>query len=151
MRYIRPIWPAYDHEKVAGVGRSWSSRTASGPERNSSGAGCCWSLMISRNRMGTIVGFSSRRPDLDAMVSDRGEQQAAAPSLNVQRLGTGHLAGGVGGDLLDPCLRLPQQFLAAPLERLAAFVNGDGFLQRYLAILQSLHDRFKFLKRPFEA
>src|ERR1700736_642663 len=73
------------------------------------------------------------------------------PSLNVERLGAGDLAGGVGGDLVDPRLRLPQQFLAPPFQGLAPFVNGDGFLQRHLAVLEPLDDRFKFLERALEA
>jgi hypothetical protein len=73
------------------------------------------------------------------------------PSLNVERLGTGHLAVGVGGDLVDPCFGLAQQFLAPPFQGLAALVNGDGFFQRHLAVLEPLDDRFEFLDRALEA
>ena len=45
--------------------------------------------------------------------------------LNVQRLGTDGLSVGIGGDLVDARFRLPQQFLTAPLQGLAAFVDGD--------------------------
>src|SRR5665213_3248277 len=74
-----------------------------------------------------------------------------ASSLNVERFRAGGLAIGIGGDLVDPCLRLPQQFLASPFQHLAAFVNGDGFLERYLAFLEPLDDRFQFLDRALEA
>src|SRR3981189_403678 len=79
-----------------------------------------------------------------------GAQQVAA-SLNVERLRTGHLAIGVGGDLVDPRLRLPQQFLAPPFQGLAPLVDGDGFFQRHLAVLEPLDDRFKLLDRALEA
>src|SRR5580692_6426143 len=46
-------------------------------------------------------------------------------SLHVQWLGPDHLAVGVGGDLVDPCFRLPQQFLASPLQGFAALVDRD--------------------------
>ena len=52
------------------------------------------------------------------------------PLLHVERLGAGHLAVGVGGDLVDAGLGLPQQFLAAPLQRLAALVDRNRLLQR---------------------
>src|SRR5450432_1309829 len=79
-----------------------------------------------------------------------GSQKVAA-SLNVERLRTGDLAVGVGGDLVDPRFRLPQQFLAAPLQGLAPLVDGDGFLQRHLAAFEPRHDGFKLLHRAFEA
>src|ERR1700730_2201165 len=72
-------------------------------------------------------------------------------SLNVERLGTGHLAAGVGSDFVDPRFGLPQQFLAPPFQGLAALVNGDGFLQRHLAVLKPLDDRFEFLDRALKA
>src|SRR5258708_23544036 len=76
---------------------------------------------------------------------------AATSSLHVERLGPGHLAVGVGGDLVDPRLGLPQQFLAAPLQGFAALVDGHRFLQRHLAVFEPLDDRFKLLDRALEA
>src|SRR6201995_3430997 len=70
--------------------------------------------------------------------------------LHVQRRDTGGLAAGVGGDLLDPGLGLAQQFLAAALQRLAALVDRDRFLQRHLAVLQPLDDSLQLLDRAFE-
>ena len=70
--------------------------------------------------------------------------------LNVERLGAGRLAGGVERDLLDPRLGLAQQFLAAALERLAALVDRDQFLERNLALFEPLDDRFELLDRAFE-
>ena len=43
-----------------------------------------------------------------------------------------------------------QQFLAAPLERFAALVDRHRFLERHLALLQPLDDRFQLLDRPLE-
>jgi len=48
--------------------------------------------------------------------------------LNVQRLGAGHPAIGIGGDLVDPRFGLPQQFLAAALQGFAALVNARSKL-----------------------
>src|SRR2546429_7369225 len=75
---------------------------------------------------------------------------AARALLNVERLRPGHLAGGVGGDLVDASLGLPQQLLAAPFERLAPLVDRDRFLKRHLAALEPRDDRFKFLDRALE-
>ena len=47
--------------------------------------------------------------------------------------------------------RLPQQFLAAPLQLLATLVDGDRLLQRHLAVLEPLDDRLKLLDRPDRA
>src|ERR1700676_4489912 len=85
-----------------------------------------------------------------------GERRGSGPrrpgrSLNVERLGAGDLAIGVGGDLVDPRLGLAQQFLAAPLQGLATLIDGDRFLQRHLAVLEPLDDRFEFLDRALEA
>src|SRR5581483_8800282 len=52
--------------------------------------------------------------------------------------------------LLDPCLGLAQQFLAAALQRLAPLVDGHRLLERHLAFLEPLDDRFKFLDRALE-
>src|SRR4051794_10227333 len=71
--------------------------------------------------------------------------------LNVQWLRAGHLAVGVGRDLVDPRLRLPQQFLAASLQGFSAFVDRNRFLQRHLAIFQSLDDGLEFFERALEA
>src|SRR5258705_11555924 len=71
--------------------------------------------------------------------------------LHVERLGALGLAGGVQRDLFDAGLRLAQQLLAAALERLAALVDRDRFLQRHLAFFEALDDGFEFLDRPFEA
>src|SRR5580700_5676340 len=70
--------------------------------------------------------------------------------FDVKRLGAGRLAGGVERDLLHPRLGLPQQLLAAALEELAAFIDGDRFLQRNLAFLQPLDDRLELIDRPLE-
>src|SRR5208282_3083548 len=45
--------------------------------------------------------------------------------LDVQRLGAGRIARGIERDFLHPRFRLPQQILAAALERFAALVDGD--------------------------
>src|SRR5258707_11560214 len=81
----------------------------------------------------------------------RARNEATGSSLNVERFGSGRLAVGIGGDLVDPRLRLPQQFLASPFQRPAPLVDGDGFLQGHLAFLEPLHDRFKLLDRSLEA
>src|SRR5260370_9689413 len=85
----------------------------------------------------------------------RGARWICAPgatwSRRVARLGTGPLAVGVGGDLVDPRLGLPQQFLAAPLQGFAALVDGHRFLQRHLAVFEPLDDRFNLLDRALEA
>src|SRR6202021_2449508 len=73
------------------------------------------------------------------------------PSLNVERLSADRLAVRIGRDLVAPCLGLPQQFLAAPFQGLAALVNGNRFLQRHLARLQPRDDRFEFFDRALEA
>src|SRR2546422_2506207 len=71
-------------------------------------------------------------------------------SLHVERLGPGDLAVGIGGNLVDAGLGLPQQFLAAALQRLATLIDRDRFLERHLAVLQPLHDRFELLDRALE-
>src|SRR5206468_4257562 len=71
-------------------------------------------------------------------------------SLHVERLGPGDLAVGIGGNLVDAGLGLAQQFLAAALQRLAALIDRDRFLERHLAVLQPLHDRFELLDRALE-
>src|SRR5262245_13374451 len=48
-------------------------------------------------------------------------------SADVERLGAGRLARAVERDLLDPGFGLPQQLLAAALERLAALVDRHRF------------------------
>src|SRR5579872_6465614 len=79
------------------------------------------------------------------------EHDSIGLSLDVERLRADRLAAGVGCDLVDPSLSLAQQFLAPPLQGLATFVNGDRFFQWNLALLEPLHDRFKFLDRTLEA
>src|SRR5262245_59222067 len=79
-----------------------------------------------------------------------GAGRAGAGSGDVERLGTGRLAGGIEPDLLHSSLGLAQQLLAAALERLAALVDGDRLLERHLALLEPLDDRFELLDRPFE-
>ena len=74
----------------------------------------------------------------------------ARAHVHVERLGAGRLAGGVERDLLDPRLGLPQQLLAAALERLAALVDRDRLLERHLALFEPLDDRFKLLDRLLE-
>src|SRR5262245_41884575 len=69
---------------------------------------------------------------------------------DVERFGSGRLAGGIERDLLHPRLGLPQQLLAAALERLAPLVDGDRLLERHLALLEPLDDRFELLDRPLE-
>src|SRR5438132_3734324 len=71
-------------------------------------------------------------------------------SLHVERLGSGDLAIGIGGNLVDAGLGLPQKFFAAALQRLAALIDRDRFLQRHLAVLEPLHDRFELLDRALE-
>src|SRR6185437_15147702 len=71
--------------------------------------------------------------------------------LDVQWFGSGDLAIAVGGDLVDARLSLPQQFLAAPFQRFAAFVNGNRFLKRHLALFEPPHDRFELFDRALEA
>ena len=70
--------------------------------------------------------------------------------LHVERLGAGGVAGGVEGDLLHPRLGLPQQVLAAALERFAAFVDGDQLLERHLALFEPLDDQFELLDGALE-
>src|SRR5437588_656048 len=53
-----------------------------------------------------------------------------ATLFHVERLGAGRLARRIERDLLHPCFGLAQQLLAAALERLAALVDGDRFLER---------------------
>src|SRR5262245_20636983 len=76
--------------------------------------------------------------------------EAGARSGNVERLGAGRLAGGIEPDLLHPSLGLAQQLLAAELERLAALVDGNRFLERHLALLEPFDDRFELLDRLLE-
>ena len=71
-------------------------------------------------------------------------------SLHVERLRARDLTVGAGGDLVDTGFGLPQQFLAAPLQGFAALIDGDRFLQRHLAFLEPLDDRFQFLDRALE-
>src|SRR5689334_13659633 len=61
-------------------------------------------------------------------------------SAHVERLGALRLAGSVERDLLDARLGLLEQFLAAALERFAALVDRDRFLERHLAFLEPLDD-----------
>src|SRR5215813_590991 len=70
--------------------------------------------------------------------------------VHVERLGPGRLAGGIERDLLDPCLGLAQQFLATTLERLAALVDQDRLLERYLALFEPLDDRFQLFDRALK-
>src|ERR1700688_343449 len=71
-------------------------------------------------------------------------------SIDVERFAAGGLAGAIERDLFDPRFRLPQQFLAAFLESLAALVDRYRLLERHLAFLQPLDDRFQFFDRPLE-
>src|SRR5215831_4825888 len=71
--------------------------------------------------------------------------------LHIQRLCPLGIAGRVERDLFDPRFGLPQQVLAAPLEGFATLVDGDGFLERHLAVFEALDDRLQFLNRPLEA
>src|SRR6516164_8514099 len=74
-----------------------------------------------------------------------------APRLfYVERFGALGLAGGVEGDLFDPCLRLAQQLLAAALESFAPLIDRDRFFERHLAFFEPLDDRLEFLDRAFE-
>src|SRR5215467_10471546 len=70
--------------------------------------------------------------------------------FDVERLGSGRLAGGIERDLLHARLGLPQQLLAAALERLAALIDRDRLLERHLALLEPLDDGFELLDGPFE-
>src|SRR5690242_19229638 len=71
-------------------------------------------------------------------------------SGDVQGLGSGRLAAGIGGDLVDPRLGLTQQLLAPPLQGLAPLIDRDGLFQRNLAIFQALDDRFELFDRALE-
>src|SRR3989440_9754712 len=71
--------------------------------------------------------------------------------LHVQRLCADRLAGGIERDFFHPRFRKPQQFLAAALQRLAAFVDRDRFLERHIAALELLHDLLKLRERLLEA
>src|SRR6185436_4784787 len=73
-----------------------------------------------------------------------------AASLHVERLGPGDLAVGIGGNLVDAGLGLPQKFFTAALQRLAALIDRDRFLERYLAAFKLRYDRFKLLHRTLE-
>ena len=42
------------------------------------------------------------------------------------------------------------KFFAAALQRLAALIDRDRFLERHLAVLEPLHDRFELLDRALE-
>src|SRR5882672_10302048 len=57
---------------------------------------------------------------------------------------------GVAGDFLHPHLGVGEQRLAALLQRLAALVNLDRFLERDVALLEPLHDRLQFGERLLE-
>src|SRR5438105_4639604 len=67
----------------------------------------------------------------------------ARRSRDVQGLAPRGLAGRIQRDLFDPRLGLAQQLVAPALEGLAPFVDGDRFLQRHIAALELLHDRFE--------
>src|SRR5581483_12191412 len=82
--------------------------------------------------------------------ADAAGEWLRTPLLHIQRRRAGGLATGIGGDLVDTRLGLAQQLLAAPLQRLAALVDRDGFLERHLAVLEPLYDRFEFLDRALE-
>src|SRR6478672_10882589 len=72
------------------------------------------------------------------------------PGAVQERPRPGDLAIGSGGDLVDAGFGLPQQLLAAPLQGLAALIDGDRFLQRHLALLEPLDDRFQLFDRALE-
>jgi hypothetical protein len=67
--------------------------------------------------------------------------RAAKLSFHIERVDSLRLARGIEGDFLDPRLGLPQQVLTAPLENLAALVDGDRLLQWHLAVFEALDDR----------
>src|SRR6266851_5176292 len=81
---------------------------------------------------------------------ERRRTQAGSALFDVERLGSGRLARGIEGDLLDPGLGLAQQLDAAALERFAALVDRDRLLERHLALLEPLDDRFELLDRLLE-
>src|SRR5215471_3340789 len=104
-----------------------------------------------RPQAGSVEGYRTAEAEL------AGSAQIAAPIAkselvlgDVERFCTGRLAGGIERDLLDPRLGLAQQLLATTLERLATLIDGDRLLERYLALLEPLDDRFEFLDRPLE-
>src|SRR5829696_8019020 len=68
----------------------------------------------------------------------------------VERRRSGRLAGGADGDLLDAGLGALEERLAMLLQRLAALVDGDRFLERDLAALEALDDLLEFLERLLE-
>src|SRR4051812_29725010 len=107
--------------------------------------------VLARRRMSvTIRRGIERGTDRPRMGGGSGLPRSPVPLLNVERLGAGRLAGGIERDFLDARLGLAQKLLATALECLAAFVDGDRFLERHLALFEPLDDRFEFLDRAFE-
>src|SRR5262249_40949224 len=88
-------------------------------------------------------------------LADLGDGRCVTPSrryssVDVERLGSGRLAGGVDRDLLDAGLGLAQELLAAALEAFAALIDCNRLLKRNFAFLKPLHDGFKLLDGAFE-
>jgi hypothetical protein len=68
----------------------------------------------------------------------------------VERRRSGRLAAGADGDLLDAGLGPLQERLAMLLQRLAALVDRDRFLERDLAALEALDDLLELVERLLE-
>src|ERR1700733_7895734 len=127
--------------------------TRSGGASKDDGPGARAASFEARHRSQVYAGCAcyGRAPQDDGLArppsaAARTEQEL----LPIQRLGAGRLAGRVERDLLDTRLGLAQQIFAAALERLAALVDGDRFLERHLALFEPLDDRLELLDRPLE-
>src|SRR5581483_4492904 len=70
--------------------------------------------------------------------------------LPVERLGARGLAFGVAGDFFDTRLGFGEKRIATLLQRLAALVNLDGFLEGNVAFFKALHDLLELGKRLLE-
>src|SRR6476659_2975523 len=71
-------------------------------------------------------------------------------SIHVKRRAAGRFSIGIEGNPFDPRFGLAQQLLAPLLQSLAALVQRNRLLKRYLASLEILDDRFKLFDRAFE-
>src|SRR5258708_4973697 len=91
--------------------------------------------------------ISSRRGHMDTRWAD---WCLNSRLVNVQWLGSGGVSGRIQGDFLDGGLGLPQQFLAAALERLAALVDRYRLFEGHFALLEPFDDRFQLFDGPLE-
>src|SRR5437879_744403 len=130
------------------IWRCWTRTKVCSPNDGATIAGRTGRKELIRSRLGSAGRIRSGGPERRRRWTGAGPR--AGRSLHVERLGPGRLAGGVGGDLVDAGLGLAQQLLAAALQGFAAFIDGDRLLQRHLAFLEPLDDRFQFLDRALE-